>query len=134
MLRPKLLAAIACSAVLFSAIASAGDHGRGHGNGNNDRGNWHQADGRWNNNGNWNNGRWNNGGYYRPAGYYRPVPRPVYVAPRYYGGYYPAPVYYGPPPVYYAPAPVYPYYPYGGYGYNRPSVTGSIVFSFPFHF
>ena len=50
--------------------------------------------------------------------------------------YRPAPVYYGPAPVYYAPAPVYPYYPYyGGYGgYNRPSVTGSIIFSFPFHF
>ena len=61
---------------------------------------------------------------------------PVYGRPYYggyRGGYYPAPVYYAPAPVYYAPAPVYPYYPYYG-GYNHPSVTGSIIFSFPFHF
>jgi hypothetical protein len=129
MLRFKLLAAIALSGVLFSSVASADDHGRGHHDRNwNDRGNW-QSDGRWNNNGNWNNGRWNNTRFI-------PVARPVYVRPYYprYRGYYPAaPVYYAPAPVYYAPAPVYPYYPYYG-GYNQPSVTGSIIFTFPFHF
>jgi hypothetical protein len=133
MLRLKLLTAIACCAVLFSAAAGADDHGRGrHDNRNwNDRGNWHQSDGRWSDNRWNNNGRWNNTRYV-------PVARPVYVRPYYpgyRGGYYPAPVYYGPAPVYYAPAPVpvYPYYPYYG-GYNRPSVTGSIIFTFPFHF
>jgi hypothetical protein len=136
MMRLKLLCATACCAVLFAAVASADDHGRGRSDNHNwnDRGNWHQSDGRWSDN-RWNNsGRWNNTRYV-------PVARPVYVRPYYpgyRGGYYPAPVYYGPAPVYYAPAPlpVYPYYPYyGGYGgYNRPSVTGSIIFSFPFHF
>lgn len=128
MLRFKLLAAIASCAVLFSAAATADDHGRGHSDGRhwNNRGDWHQSDGRWTGN------RWNNYGYYGRwnSARYVPVARPVYVPRPYWGGYY-----YPAPPVYYGPpvAPVYPYYPYYG-GYNQPSVTGSIIFTFPFHF
>lgn len=132
MLRLKLLAAIASCAVLISATATADDHGRGHGSGRdwNSRGDWHQSDGHWTGN------RWSNNGYgYWNRARYVPVARPVYVAPRGYWGGYPHGYYYPAPPLYYGPpvAPVYPYYPYYG-GYNQPSVTGSIIFTFPFHF
>ena len=140
MLRFKLLAAIASCAVLFSAAAAADDHGRGHGDGRNwnNRGDWHQSDGHWTGNGgHWNGNYWGNNGYRGNWNNVRYVPRPVYVAQRpYWGGYgYPGGYYYPAPPMYYGPpvAPVYPYYPYYG-GYNHPSVTGSIIFTFPFHF
>ena len=83
MLRFKLLAAIASCAVLVSATATADDHGRGHGDGRNwnNRGDWHQSDGHWTGN------RWSNNGYgYWNNARYVPVARPVYVAPRGYGG------------------------------------------------